>query len=173
MIKKMMLNSKDEKRKEQMREYGLKHKKEKKEYLKKYYINHREDQIEASRARYVAKKEEILEKQGEYNIKHREGINKRQREYERKRKEENPWFTHYKAAEQRCNNPNSKDFPRYGGRGIKFLLARGEAKYLYERDNAKDMERPSIDRTNNDGDYVFGNCRFIEVAENTRRRFRQ
>jgi len=66
----------------------------------------------------------------------------------------------------RCENKNSKIYQYYGGRGIKCLITEEELKKLWFRDKAYDMERPSIDRINNDGDYMFDNCRFIELSEN-------
>ena len=71
----------------------------------------------------------------------------------------------------RCNNPNIKCYKYYGGKGVKCLITLDEVRMLYLRDNAGDMKQPSIDRIYGDGNYVFGNCRFIEAAENARRRW--
>ncbi len=40
---------------------------------------------------------------------------------------------------------------------------------LYYRDGADKMKKPSIDRIDNNGDYTYENCRFIEMAENSRK----
>jgi len=129
-------------------------KEEKKETSGKYYIDNREERMEYQKTRYAAKREEIIEKQKKYN---------------RKRSAENPWEKHYYNARQRCANPNDKKFRWYGGRGIRFLLSMYEVKNLFERDDAWSLKKPSIDRIYNNGDYVFGNCRFIEMAENVGR----
>lgn len=76
-------------------------------------------------------------------------------------------FTNIKA---RCENPNTKRFDRYGGRGIKCRISYGQLCQLWERDKAWLLERPSIDRIDNDGDYTMENCRFIEHVENIRKR---
>ena len=79
-----------------------------------------------------------------------------------------PWYSSWIGAKMRCINPKHPRYYRYGGRGIKFNLSQDDARALWDRDSAVDMIHPSIDRINNDGDYVLGNCRFIERSENSR-----
>jgi len=72
-------------------------------------------------------------------------------------------------ARKRCTNVKRNSYKNYGGRGIKFLLIRKEVRALWFRDKAYLMKHPSIDRRDNDGDYIYSNCRFIEFSENVRR----
>ena len=143
-------------------------KKVKKEYDRKYYVKNKKKRKEQQRECYTKHKEEILEKQKEYYIDHREERNEYQREYDRRKRVEMPWVTHFTSAKQRCTNPSHTAYKYYGGKGIEFKLTMEEVWYLYERDNAKDMKKPSIDRIYGDSNYTFGNCRFIEQAENSR-----
>ena len=80
-----------------------------------------------------------------------------------------PWSSSYRKAKERCNDKNSNIYHRYGGRGIKFLLTREEIRDLWFRDKAHNLKKPSIDRIDNDGDYEYNNCRFIELSENIKR----
>lgn len=73
----------------------------------------------------------------------------------------NPWVQSYHNAKSRCT-PGGK----YYNRGIKFLMSMEDFKYLWIRDSAIFMNRPSIDRIKTDGDYILSNCKFIEFHEN-------
>jgi hypothetical protein len=90
--------------------------------------------------------------------------------YTRKYREDYPWSKYVESAKSRCNNPNKNSYPRYGGRGIKFLMTMDEMKLLWFRDKAFLLKSPSIDRIDNDGNYVLDNCRFIENGENSSRK---
>lgn len=97
------------------------------------------------------------------NVKLKNKINKNM---ERKRK---PWLTSYYGAMDRCINKNNSHYHCYGGRGIKFLLTQLEIQKLWNRDKAWLLKQHGIDREDNDGNYEYGNCRFIEKSKNTRK----
>ena len=84
-----------------------------------------------------------------------------------KRCENKPWYNTLRKIKYRCNNPKNQKWHRYGGRGIKCLITEEELKELWFRDRAYLMERPSIDRKDNDGHYEFNNCRYIEFNINS------
>lgn len=71
--------------------------------------------------------------------------------------------------EGRCSYPGTNRFEYYGGRGIQNFLTLDDLKRLWRRDRAKRLKRPSIDRIDPKGHYIFENCRFIELAENSAR----
>jgi len=81
----------------------------------------------------------------------------------------NPWKEIFQGIRYRCNNPICKAYKWYGGRGIKCLITVEEVKKLWFRDKACLMKKPSIDRKDNNDDYKYSNCRFIERAENSAR----
>lgn len=85
----------------------------------------------------------------------------------------NPWFVSFRAARQRCNNPSHTFYKDYGGRGIRCLITLKEVKTLWERCHADKMVRPTIERDDSDGDYTFGNCKFIPNSENVAERNRR
>lgn len=84
-------------------------------------------------------------------------------------KDNNPWIVSYNKAHQRCNNEKCNAYKKYGGNGIKLLMSLNDFWFLWTRDNANKMDRPSIDRIDPDGNYELTNCRFIELKENMKR----
>ena len=81
-----------------------------------------------------------------------------------------PWYSSFRNARNRCNYPKDKKYKNYGGRGIKFKLTPYDMDKLWKRDKASNMQRPSIDRIDNDGDYEYNNCQFIEMVDNVKKR---
>ncbi len=76
-----------------------------------------------------------------------------------------PTFKIWSDLFSRCYNSNHKSFHRYGGRG--FIVC--ERWHKFENFLVDMGERPNglqIDRTNNDGIYEPGNCRWVTAKEN-------
>lgn len=82
----------------------------------------------------------------------------------------NPLLRKLYMIRRRCRDKNHKAYKYYGAKGIKCLLTRRELKMLWVRDEAYQMENPSLDRMNPERDYSFENCRFVELKENLSRR---
>lgn len=79
-----------------------------------------------------------------------------------------PWYNNLHNARKRCNYEKHCMYPVYGGRGIKCTLTISETEKLWFRDKAHLMDRPSLDRKDNNGNYEFSNCRFLEMKDNVR-----
>ncbi len=109
------------------------------------------------------------EKRKAAGIKQKPKDRKKNIEAQRRHKAKYPWYYSMAAAKQRCTNPKSPHYHRYGGRGIKFNLTHADLRFLWTRDKADQMDHPSIDRKDNDGDYTLENCQFIEWRDNARK----
>ncbi len=77
-----------------------------------------------------------------------------------------PWKSTFYYIKGRCEQTYNPRYYRYGQRGIKCLITEEELKTLWFRDKAYLLDWPSIDRKNNDGNYEFNNCRYIEKRLN-------
>ena len=58
------------------------------------------------------------------------------------------------------------NYHRYGGRGIECRITVEELKYLWFRDEAWKLDKPSIDRKKSSKNYTLDNCQFIEFNKN-------
>lgn len=78
------------------------------------------------------------------------------------------WLVGFYLARYRCSQAGSPYFKK----GIKFLMTKDDFKYLWFRDKAFKMKKPSIDRIDSSGNYELKNCQYIEHSENASKAYR-
>lgn len=101
-----------------------------------------------------------LIKNNQYTLKH--GRTKR---INGKKVNRNGTYSTWEAMHNRCNNPNSDWYHRYGGRGIKICERWDDFKNFLE-DMGERPEGKTIDRyPNKDGNYEPQNCRWATAKE--------
>lgn len=112
------------------------------------------------------------EYQDNYRKVNRQRLNKHAKQYRRSPNyvapKEDPLARKLRRIKQRCTDRNSLDYKWYGAKGIECHLTVEDLNYLFERDNAHTMKRPSVDRKDSKGHYTVENCRIIEHVENCR-----
>jgi len=97
--------------------------------------------------------------------KKRQEKNARNKEFWRSRPK---WYKAYIYGTWRCNHKSCNIYKYYGGKGIQFLLTREDVHFLWDRDKANLMVKPSLHRKDNNRNYTLSNCEFIEHTENNR-----
>lgn len=134
---------------------------------KKYRELNREKLNKYNKEYYKKNKEQIKNKQKmDYKINKKKIIQRNIKSVQKIRKIK-PWKFILKGVKDRCNNKNNPGYKYYGGRGIKCLITEEELKKLWFEYCAWRLKKPSIDRIDNDGNYEYSNCRFIEMSENS------
>lgn len=112
-----------------------------------------------------------------------EGVRQREERHQRKggRKgsagglSRRPEYLIWRAMNQRCSNPNHKQWKDYGGRGIHVCddwRGRGAFLRFFEHVGLRPSPKHSVGRIDNDGDYAPGNVRWetrAQQAANSRR----
>ena len=82
-------------------------------------------------------------------------------------------YGRYNSMVSRCNNPNNKKYPLYGGRGIK-VCERWLETYGGFQNFLEDMGYPPdgflLDRMDCDGDYTPENCRWVDISTSNKNR---
>lgn len=82
-----------------------------------------------------------------------------------------PEYHIYQEAKRRCISVNCKDYPYYGGRGIKFKFKSFED--FISHIGWRPKKKLSLDRINNNGHYEPGNVRWATKYQQTHNRRRQ
>ena len=79
-----------------------------------------------------------------------------------------PLYSVWKSMKERCLNPNSMSYYRYGGRGIKICDEWLNSSFSFIKWGIENGYKRGlqIDRRDNDGNYEPSNCRWVTPKEN-------
>ena len=88
---------------------------------------------------------------------------------------EHPNYSRWAYMKSKCTNPKVFDYKNYGGRGITYHIDFGDfwvfTSYIEGLTNFD--YTLTLDREDNDGDYTYGNLRWVGRSEQSRNRRRK
>ena len=135
-------------------------------YNKQWRKEH-EEQIKEYRKKYQIEYRKIPEKRERRNLLERqwrklypEKIKEQRKRYYAKY----PWVKTWKTLNGRCRPKGV-----YGKINIKNLLTLKQLRFIWLRDRAYNLKKPSLHRVNPLDNYTLDNCEFIEHRENCQR----
>ncbi len=81
-----------------------------------------------------------------------------------------PEYQVWGNMKRRCSDPKAAQYAYYGGRGIKVCERWQSFENFFADMGPRPSPRHQIDRTDNDGNYEPGNCRWVTCKENQNNR---
>lgn len=79
-------------------------------------------------------------------------------------------YQSWKSAKNRCANPKTLGYHRYGGRGIRMCAAWQNSFSAFLADMGLRPAGTTLDRERNDGNYEPGNCRWATPKQQSANR---
>ena len=113
---------------------------------------------------YEQHKEKIKAQAIKWQKENKEKHLAQQRVIQKRLRKKYPLIKRLRNIKQRCTCPSDPAYKYYGTKGVECLLTAADLEFLWNRDLAFLLLRPSIHRIDSDGNYTVNNCKFMELT---------